>query len=140
MLAQLGAPDMRVPIAHALAWPQRFESGVSGLDLAELGRLRFESVEERRFPCLTLARHALITGGPAPNVLNAANEIAVEAFLNGQIAFTRIAQVIETCLEQAGAADLPPAADLDAVLAVDAWARQRAGGLLGSRSGERVHA
>ncbi len=140
MLAQLGAPDMRVPIAHALAWPERFESGVSAIDLAELGRLRFEPADEQRFPCLKLARHALLAGGPAPNVLNAANEIAVEAFLNGQIAFTRIAQVIETCLEQAGGADLPPAADLDAVLAVDAWARQRASSLVGSKSGERLHA
>ena len=139
MLAQLGAPDMRVPIAHALAWPERFASGVSGLDLAELGQMRFLPVDERRFPCLRLAREALIAGGHAPNVLNAANEIAVEAFLSGRITFTRIAAVIEACLEQAPAADLPPAGDLDAVLAVDAWARERAA-LATDRHGEQMHA
>jgi 1-deoxy-D-xylulose-5-phosphate reductoisomerase len=140
MLAQLGAPDMRVPIAHALAWPERFTSGVPTLDLAELGKLRFEPVDERRFPCLRLAHQALAAGGHAPNVLNAANEIAVEAFLNGRIAFTRIAGVIEACLDQGLGADLPPAADLDAVLAVDAWARQRASALAGVDTGERLHA
>lgn len=138
MLAQLGAPDMRVPIAHALAWPERFVSGVAPLDLASLGQLRFLPADERRFPCLKLARRALAAGGHAPNVLNAANEIAVEAFLQGRIAFTRIAAVIEACLEQA--VDLPPAGDLDAVLAVDAWARERAGVLAAAMTGERVHA
>jgi 1-deoxy-D-xylulose-5-phosphate reductoisomerase len=120
MLAQLGQPDMRVPIAHALAWPERWESGVAGLDLAALARMRFEPADLRRFPCLRLAREALSAGGNAPNVLNAANEIAVEAFLRGQLAFTGIAQMIEDCLS---AASLPAAHDLDGILAVDAWAR-----------------
>jgi 1-deoxy-D-xylulose-5-phosphate reductoisomerase len=141
MLAQLGAPDMRVPIAHALAWPERFASGVDGLDLARLGQLRFEPVDERRYPCLRLARQALAAGGHAPNILNAANEIAVEAFLNGQVGFTRIAGVIESCLEQGQTADLPPLADLDGVLAVDSWARSRAAGLIGTaKIGEPLHA
>jgi 1-deoxy-D-xylulose-5-phosphate reductoisomerase len=120
MLAQLGQPDMRVPIAHALAWPERWESGVAGLDLPALARMRFETADLRRFPCLRLAREALSAGGNAPNVLNAANEIAVEAFLRGQLAFTGIAQMIENCLS---AASLPAAHDLDGILAVDAWAR-----------------
>ncbi|TXH04142.1 MAG: 1-deoxy-D-xylulose-5-phosphate reductoisomerase [Nevskiaceae bacterium] len=121
MLAQLGQPDMRVPIAHALAWPERWESGVDGLDLAALGRMRFEPADTRRFPCLRLAREALLAGGNAPNILNAANEIAVEAFLQGQLAFTGIAAMIENCLS---AAQLPDAHDLDGILAVDTWARQ----------------
>ena len=120
MLAQLGQPDMRVPIAHALAWPERWESGVDGLDLALMARLRFEPADTRRFPCLRLAREALVAGGNAPNVLNAANEIAVEAFLKGQLAFTGIAEMIENCLS---AARLPPADDLEGILAVDSWAR-----------------
>jgi 1-deoxy-D-xylulose-5-phosphate reductoisomerase len=132
MLAQLGAPDMRVPIAHALAWPERFESGVRGLNLAELGQLRFEPANLRRFPCLRLAREALVAGGAMPNVLNAANEIAVEAFLKGQIAYPRIATMIESCLHQAAGAQLPSAADLDAVLAVDGWARAQARAQLGA--------
>ncbi len=127
MLAQLGAPDMRVPIAHALAWPERFASGVEALDLALLGQLRFAPVEERRYPCLALARQALAAGGHAPNILNAANEIAVEAFLNGQLGFTRIAGVIGSCLDQGQTADLPPAADLDA--GTWRWTRGRARGL-----------
>jgi 1-deoxy-D-xylulose-5-phosphate reductoisomerase len=121
MLAQLGQPDMRVPIAHALAWPERWESGVDGLDLVALARMRFEAADVRRFPCLRLAREALHAGGNAPNVLNAANEIAVEAFLRGQLAFTGIAEMIENCL---GAARHPAAHDLAGILAVDAWARE----------------
>ena len=126
MLAQLGAPDMRVPIAHALAWPERWESGVEGLDLAQLAMLRFAPPDAVRFPCLRLAREALLVGGHATNVLNAANEIAVEAFLSGGITFTAIARLIEECLCASVAAGLPDAhadLDLDAIVAVDGWAR-----------------
>ena len=127
MLAQLGQPDMRVPIAHALAWPQRWDSGVEGLDLISLARMRFEPADLQRFPCLRLAREALAAGGNAPNVLNASNEIAVEAFLEGHLAFTGIASMIEHCL---GAAQLPTAHGLDSILAVDAAARDLARGWL----------
>ena len=127
MLAQLGQPDMRVPIAHALAWPERWESGVGGLDLAALGRFRFEAPDLNRFPCLALARAALRRGGAAPNVLNAANEVAVQAFLEGNLRYTGIARVIESTLNAAERETLPVATDLDGVLAVDRWARQRAG-------------
>lgn len=120
MLAQLGQPDMRVPIAHALAFPDRWESGVEGLDLAALGRMRFEPADTQRFPCLRLAREALVAGGNAANVLNAANEIAVEAFLKGQLAYTGIAEMIEKCLNAERHA---LATDLQSILAVDAWAR-----------------
>lgn len=126
MLAQMGQADMRVPIAHALAYPQRWASGVDGLDLPALGRFDFQSPDERRFPCLVLARAALQTAGVMPNVLNAANEVAVEAFLNGQLAFTGIAGMIEDCLDQAVSAGLPQAGNLDDILAVDAWARRAA--------------
>jgi len=126
MLAQLGQPDMRVPIAHALAWPERWESGVGGLDLAALARFRFEAPDQDRFPCLRLARQALRAGGFAPNVLNAANEIAVEAFLRDHHAcpFTAIAPMIESALAAASAAGLPTGGDLESVLAVDAWTRR----------------
>jgi 1-deoxy-D-xylulose-5-phosphate reductoisomerase len=133
-LAQLGQPDMRVPIAHALAYPERWESGVAGLKLAELGRLNFEAVDLRRFPCLALARDALRAGGILPNVLNAANEVAVEAFLAERLAFTRIAEVIERTLAAAGAARLPGDESLDAVLEVDGWARAAARGQLGAKA------
>ena len=115
---------MRVPISHALAWQERWESGVGGLDLASLGRLRFEPPDLARFPCLRLARHVLVSGGNLPNVLNAANEIAVEAFLNGRIGFPGIPQMVESCCESASSAGLPQAASLEAVAQVDAWARR----------------
>jgi 1-deoxy-D-xylulose-5-phosphate reductoisomerase len=137
-LAQLGQPDMRVPIAHALAWPERWESGVGGLDLASLGRLRFEPPDLNRFPCLRLARHALASGGNLPNALNAANEIAVEAFLNGRIGFPGISQMVESCCESAASAGLPQAASLESVAQVDAWARAWCRERLGA--GARTHA
>ncbi|MGH8120906.1 MAG: 1-deoxy-D-xylulose-5-phosphate reductoisomerase, partial [Gammaproteobacteria bacterium] len=99
VLAQLGNPDMRTPIAHALAWPDRISSGVSPLDLCAVARLDFETPDEQRFPCLRLARQAMLAGGTATAVLNAANEIAVEKFLSEQIRFTDIARVVETTLE-----------------------------------------
>ncbi|NKF23202.1 1-deoxy-D-xylulose-5-phosphate reductoisomerase [Solimonas marina] len=126
MLAQLGQPDMRVPIAHALAWPERWESGVDGLDLASIGRFRFETADLGRFPCLGLARQALRGGGDLPNVLNAANEVAVEAFLAGRLSYPGIAQVIETTLAASAQRTAGAADNLDSVLAVDAWARARA--------------
>ncbi|HEY1076875.1 MAG TPA: 1-deoxy-D-xylulose-5-phosphate reductoisomerase [Fontimonas sp.] len=130
MLAQLGASDMRVPIAHALAWPERWRSGVDGLDLAALGRLRFEAPDLQRFPCLRLAREALRAGGNAPNVLNAANEVAVEAFLGDRLPYTGIAELIERVLDVAGREALATGTDLAAILAVDAWARRTAGALI----------
>jgi len=99
MLAQLGNPDMRTPIAHALAWPERIISGVNSLDLCAVARLEFEIPDEIRFPCLRLARLALQAGGTATAILNAANEIAVEKFLSEKIRFTDIARVVETTLE-----------------------------------------
>lgn len=131
MLAQLGQPDMRVPIAHALAWPERWDSGVAGLRLEELRRLNFEPLDGRRYPCLPLARDALRRGGIFPNVLNAANEVAVDAFLRERIGFTRIAALIERTLEAAAAAGLPGEESLEAILAVDAWARAAAEALIG---------
>jgi 1-deoxy-D-xylulose-5-phosphate reductoisomerase len=123
LLAQLGQPDMRVPIAHALAWPERWESGVGGLDLAALGRFRFESPDLERFPCLGLARAALRSGGHAPNLLNAANEIAVERFLNGHIGLNQIAQMISACVDAGLGVHAHQSDELEATLAVDAWAR-----------------
>jgi 1-deoxy-D-xylulose-5-phosphate reductoisomerase len=139
MLAQLGQPDMRVPIAHALAWPERWESGVTGLDLTEVGRLHFRPVDAQRFPCLTLARAALEAGGAMPNVLNAANEVAVEAFLDGRLGFTRIAEVIERTLEAAGREPLAGDDTLEAVLATDDWARQQARARVPQAAGGAAH-
>jgi 1-deoxy-D-xylulose-5-phosphate reductoisomerase len=123
MIAQLSNPDMRVPIAHALAWPERIDSGARSLDLALIKTLSFERPDLSRFPCLALAHAALRAGGTAPAVLNAANEVAVEAFLAGRLAFTGIAGVIAGALEAvpARAAD-----DLQAVMAADGQARRAA--------------
>jgi len=120
VLAQLGNPDMRTPIAHALAWPQRHSSGVAMLDLFEIARLDFEPPDLVRFPCLRLAFEAVAAGGTAPAVLNAANEVAVARFLDGELGFTGIAEVVERTLDsiEIGAAD-----SLDELLAVDARAR-----------------
>ncbi|MGZ5102142.1 MAG: 1-deoxy-D-xylulose-5-phosphate reductoisomerase, partial [Usitatibacter sp.] len=95
VMAQLGAPDMRTPIACALAWPERIEAGVAPLDFANLGSLEFERVDPQRFPCVRLAIEAIRRGGTAPAALNAANEIAVESFLAGRLAITGIPEVIE---------------------------------------------
>ncbi len=122
-LAQLGQPDMRVPIAHALAWPQRWESGVAGLDLVAQGRLNFSKPDPKRFPCLDLAATALRLGGNLPNVLNAANEIAVEAFLQGQLSFMAIPQMVERVCE-AAAAQPWEEGDMASILATDTWARK----------------
>lgn len=98
VLAQMGKPDMRTPIANALAWPQRITSGVEPLDLLQVGQLDFEIVDENRFPCLRLAREAFRQGGTSMAILNAANEVAVENFLNRQIKFTEIAKLVEATL------------------------------------------
>ena len=122
-LAQLGPSDMRVPIAHTLAWPDRLPTPLSPLDLVALGRLDFEAPDERRFPALRLAREALVAGGARPAILNAANEIAVAAFLRGQAGFLEIAAIVADVLERY---DPPAPETIDAVLAVDAEARRLA--------------
>lgn len=120
VLAELGAPDMRTPIAHALAWPERIESGVNMLDLVACGRFDFMAPDLEAFPCLRLAFEALRQGGRAPAVLNAANEVAVAAFLDGRIGFLQIPEIIETTLN---AIEHSPVRSLDDVLAADADAR-----------------
>lgn len=121
VLAQLGTPDMRTPIAHALAWPERIAAGVAPLDLLSVSGLTFEKPDTVRFPCLNLAFQALQAGGDAPAVLNAANEIAVEAFLNRQIRFTDIPRLIEHALTQyAGACS----ASIESLFAIDAEVRR----------------
>ncbi len=123
VLAQMGAPDMRIPIAHALAWPGRLATASPRLDLAALGTLEFHAPDPVRFPALRLARDALRAGGGAPTILSAANEVAVEAFLDRRLGFTQIAALVESVLERLGdhAAD-----SLDAVLDLDASARRAA--------------
>ncbi|MEW5888051.1 MAG: 1-deoxy-D-xylulose-5-phosphate reductoisomerase [Pseudomonadota bacterium] len=123
VIAQLGNPDMRTPIAHALAYPDRIEAGVRSLDLSQIASLTFEQPDLQRFPCLGLAYRALERGGTAPAVLNAANEVAVEAFLAGSLGFIRIAEVIASVLD---AMEPVAAASLDVVLAADRDARQLA--------------
>ncbi len=130
VLAQMSQPDMRVPIAHALGWPERIASGVPALDLVQVGRLSFEDPDLERFPCLALAQKAARTGGSAPAVMNAANEIAVAAFLGRRLNFAGIAGVIESVLQQHEAR---PLRGLDDALAADAWARERAQAALTSR-------
>lgn len=123
VLAQMGNPDMRTPIAHALGFPERLDSGVEPLDLMAIARLDFESPDMQRFPCLRLAYDALAAGGTACSALNAANEIAVAAFLAGRIRFTDIAGLVERCLEQARITEL---ATLEDALAADSEARRLA--------------
>jgi 1-deoxy-D-xylulose-5-phosphate reductoisomerase len=110
VIAQLSNPDMRVPIAHALAYPERIESGVQSLDLSLVKTLSFESPDTHRFPCLNLAYEALRAGGTAPAILNAANEVAVEAFLAGRLRFTDIPDVIDAALQATEPAAAPPSA------------------------------
>ncbi|MFZ5935089.1 1-deoxy-D-xylulose-5-phosphate reductoisomerase [Pseudomonas sp. HS6-2] len=123
VLAQLGNPDMRTPIANALAWPERIDSGVAPLDLFAIARLDFQAPDEQRFPCLRLAREAAEAGNSAPAVLNAANEVAVEAFLQRRIRFPEIAGMIEQVLDQEPVVALP---SLEAVFAADQRARELA--------------
>ena len=132
VLAQLGAPDMRTPIAQALAWPERFASGVRSLDLAAIGQLGFEPPDHQRFPSLGLARAAARAGGTAPAVLNAANEVAVQAFLDRRLNFTAIAEVIDMVLQRLAPS---PVKALGDVLDADAAARRLATALIEPRSG-----
>ena len=128
VLAELGEPDMRTPIAHALAWPGRIESGVRPLDFHALNGLHFERPDVERFPALRLAFDALRQGGVAPLVVNAANEVAVEAFLGRRLAFTDIPLAIEVALEDmAGEDRLAAPASIDEVLRLDEEVRERAG-------------
>jgi 1-deoxy-D-xylulose-5-phosphate reductoisomerase len=131
MLAQLGNPDMRTPIAYGLAWPERIDAGVKTLDLIAAGRLDFLPPDEARFPSLRLAREAFLAGGSAPVVLNAANEVAVEAFLDGRLSFTGIAGVVEQVLSHMACHAVPE--DLPALDAVDDEARQSAWQEIGLR-------
>ena len=123
VLAQLGQPDMRTPIAHAMAWPRRIDSGVERLDLVDVARLEFEKPDLQRFPCLRLAEQAARRGGTMPAILNAANEVAVAEFLNNKIKFTDIATLVEYVMTQLPATD---AQDLDTILQADRDARLQA--------------
>lgn len=123
VLAQMGNPDMRTPIAHALAWPQRINSGVVALDFFSVSRLDFQEPDHERFPCLNLAAEAIRRGGTSPAILNAADEIAVEAFLEGRITFTSIAEVVSHVLETT---EMHMADDLPSILGDDEAARNQA--------------
>ncbi|MGM0412062.1 MAG: 1-deoxy-D-xylulose-5-phosphate reductoisomerase [Pseudomonadota bacterium] len=127
VMAELGNPDMRTPIAHALAWPDRVDAGVDPLDLVACGTLHFQAPDPERFPCLPLAYRAIREGGTAPALLNAANEVAVAAFLDGRLDFPGIARVIAATLDATAA---EPARDLKTILAADGRAREVAMQLL----------
>jgi 1-deoxy-D-xylulose-5-phosphate reductoisomerase len=123
VLAQLGNPDMRTPIAYGLSWPERIDAGVAPLDLFKVATMNFQAPDFERFPCLALAYQALRAAGTAPAVLNAANEVAVDAFLNRRIAFLDIPRVIADVLDEL---PVEPVACLDDVIAADAEARRAA--------------
>lgn len=123
VLAQMGCPDMRTPIAHAMAWPERIDSGVERLDLCRVAQLDFQSPDMQRFPCLRLAFEAIRVGGTAPAVLNAANEVAVEAFLDGALGFMRIPYLVEETLQ---AIQVQAVESLEQLLEVDRLARATA--------------
>jgi 1-deoxy-D-xylulose-5-phosphate reductoisomerase len=135
VLAQLGNPDMRTPIAHALAWPERIEAGVEGLDMFKVGRLDFEPPDLGRFPCLRLAQQAWQAGGTASTLLNAANEVAVQAFLDHRIAFDAIPHIIEATLSRSSTRS---ADSLEAILEDDAEARRCANTLIDGQAHRRV--
>ncbi|HEY3911883.1 MAG TPA: 1-deoxy-D-xylulose-5-phosphate reductoisomerase [Stellaceae bacterium] len=137
VLAHLGAPDMRTPIAYALAWPERLATPTKRLDLAAIGRLTFEPPDGRRFPALRLAREALARGGGAPTVLNAANEVAVHAFLEGRIGFLEIAETVEATLAAVSADNL---VSLEDVYNFDMAAREVAARLSGRNAPARAAA
>jgi 1-deoxy-D-xylulose-5-phosphate reductoisomerase len=127
VLAQLGSPDMRIPIAHALAWPRRMATTSLRLDLAAVSRLEFDEPDLRRFPALRLAREVLQTGGGCPTILNAANEIAVEAFLHRRVGFLEISRIVERVLSRLGSSKI---GSLNEVIALDATARRVANSLM----------
>jgi 1-deoxy-D-xylulose-5-phosphate reductoisomerase len=131
VLAQMSCPDMRTPIAYSLAWPERMHVPTKRLDLAALGALTFEAPDTKRFPALRLAFDALAAGGSAGTVLNAANEVAVEAFLHRRIGFLQIAHLVEATIQMSPELVALAPASVDDVLAVDAEARSRAEALLG---------
>jgi 1-deoxy-D-xylulose-5-phosphate reductoisomerase len=124
VLAQLSVSDMRFAIQHALLYPERADGGLSALDLAALGALHFERADERRFPCLALAREAARVGGTLPAVLNAANEVAVQEFLNGHLSFAGIWRLVEQVMGRHTPISAP---GLDAIFEADQWARREAG-------------
>jgi 1-deoxy-D-xylulose-5-phosphate reductoisomerase len=128
LLAQLGAPDMRIPIAHVLGWPERLVTAAPRLDLTAVARLDFEAPDEERFPALALARCALRAGGAGPTILNAANEVAVQAFLDGRLGFLEVVDTVAAILDHTGT---PAADDLGAIAAWDAEARRLAAQKLG---------
>jgi 1-deoxy-D-xylulose-5-phosphate reductoisomerase len=130
-MAQMSEPDMRIPIQYAMTYPERLETPVKPLDLVRAGRLTFEAPDLVRFPCLRLAREAGMAGGSAPCVLNAANEIAVQAFLDRRIRFTEIPRIIEECLEKC-AGPLDPS--WSALREADRAAREEAQNFLRERS------
>ena len=136
VLAQLGNPDMRTPIAHSLAWPDRIDAGVDVLDMLKTARLDFEPPDLQRFPCLRLAQEAWRAGGTASAVLNAANEVAVHAFLEGQINFTSIPEVIESTLAEV---TLREADSFEAILEEDALARACANEMIAERQRKRAN-
>ncbi len=136
VIAQLGQPDMRTPIAYGLAWPERIDAGVQSLDLFSIARLDFTPPDEETFPCLRLAKEAFSAGGTMPAVLNAANEIAVEAFLREQIPFSFIPTLIARVMARH---DVQPIQHLADVMAADQWARDCAGAQLDAANG-RVNA
>ncbi len=137
VLAQMGNPDMRTPIAHALAWPERIDSGVNELDLFEVARLDFEPPNDQAFPCLSLARQAIEQGGSAPAILNAANEIAVEAFLERRIRFVDIPVVIERTLTERPTME---ATSIPGVIALDQQSRDIATGIVSTLGHQDLNA
>jgi len=122
VLAQLGCPDMRIPITHALSYPERITSGAKRLNLVEVGRLDFHQVDIQRFPCVRLAYQALKAGGTATAILNAANEVAVDALCHQHIRFTQIATVIDAVMQKS---NIQVGSDLDVVIEADKIARQQ---------------
>jgi 1-deoxy-D-xylulose-5-phosphate reductoisomerase len=123
VMAQLGTPDMRTPIAYSLAWPRRIEAGVERLNLAQMNDLSFEEPDLARFPCLEIAFQAMRAGASAPVTLNASNEIAVDAFLNGKIGFKQISALVSDVMERISVTAVK---NLDDILGMDRQARQAA--------------
>ena len=136
MIAQLGVTDMRLPIQYAFSYPERWGAAAARLDLASCGPLEFHAPDLERFPCLGLAYEALESGGTMPVVLNAANEVAVEAFLQQRIGFTTISDVIAATMGAHTAASAPTT--LPTVRAVDRWAREYSRALVDTRAAEAV--
>ena len=122
VIAQLGLPDMRLPIQYALLYPERVDAGLPRIDPAQMGTLTFEPPDLDRFPCLRLAREAMESGGTMPAVMNAANEVSVDLFLNGQITFGEITEVISRTMDKHEVRLSP---NLDQILYADTWARRK---------------